>query len=107
MREEHLVTSIVITPDRVSAYDVADKVALLAHGKILAQGDPETMFELHNEDVLPFAISSGIDLKRLGPRKERRSPEEIRARWGAHPQTDEGHHGHRFFTWRHAGRSHY
>jgi phospholipid/cholesterol/gamma-HCH transport system ATP-binding protein len=81
MRVEHLVTSIVITHDMVTAYDVADQVALLGRGTIIARGDPETIFTVENGEVLPFAISSGLDLKRLGPRKARKPPEEIRERW--------------------------
>jgi phospholipid/cholesterol/gamma-HCH transport system ATP-binding protein len=106
MREEHLVTSIVITHDMVSAYDIADRVALMAHGKIVSQGDPEKMFVLDNSEVQPFALSSGIDLKQLGPRKGRRPAHEIRALWSEHGgEAGATHHGHRLFTFRHAGIS--
>ena len=44
MRDRHCVTSLVITHDMVTAYEVADRVVLLAHGKVVAQGTPEELF---------------------------------------------------------------
>ena len=41
------VTSIVVTHDMKSAYTVADKIAMLYRGKIIAQGSPE---EIQNSD---------------------------------------------------------
>jgi phospholipid/cholesterol/gamma-HCH transport system ATP-binding protein len=85
MREQHLVTSVVITHDMVTAYDVADRVALLVGGRIAACGPPEDIFRSHDAQVRPFAESSGLDLDRLGPRRARKSAAEIRARWSEHP----------------------
>lgn len=87
MRERHCVTSIVITHDMVTAYEVADKVALLARGVVAAEGPPEELFRAHGAEIEPFAISSGIDVTQLPTRKARKSPAEIRARWDAtHPR---------------------
>lgn len=83
MREQHLVTSIVITHDMVTAYEVADRVVLLADGRIMADGVPEVIFTSQNQEILPFALSSGIDLQRLAPRKGRKPATEIRMRWRA------------------------
>ena len=94
MRERHCVTSLVITHDMVTAYEVADRVVLLAHGKVLAQGTPEQLFREHGGEIEPFALSSGIDLARLAPRTSRKSPAEISARWDAtHPPKDMEEHG--------------
>lgn len=58
MRTRHGVTSIVITHDMVTAYDVADRVVLLAGGKAIAEGAPESIFESHGPELGPFARSS-------------------------------------------------
>jgi phospholipid/cholesterol/gamma-HCH transport system ATP-binding protein len=86
MRERFLVTSIVITHDMVTAYEIADRVVLLARGKIVAEGPPDVVFRSHGDDIRPFAISSGVDLEKLAPRAARKTAAEIRQRWlQAHP----------------------
>ena len=86
MRELHLVTSIVVTHDMMTAYDVADRILLLAHGKIVADGPPEEIFRSHSDEVRSFAASSGLDIESLKPRGARPAPAEISARWNAaHP----------------------
>ena len=93
-REQHLVTSVVITHDMVTAYDVADRVILLAGGRIAQDDTPEAIFKSHNEQVLPFAISSGVDIERLTPRKSRKTPREICSRWLLeHPVAPAFHRG--------------
>jgi phospholipid/cholesterol/gamma-HCH transport system ATP-binding protein len=104
MREQYLITSIVITHDMVTAYDVADRVALLAHGEIVAEGAPEVLFRSGDPVVHAFAESSGVDLTRLGPRKRRRSPAEIRQAWQEHRDGELLGHGRRIFTWSHTAR---
>jgi phospholipid/cholesterol/gamma-HCH transport system ATP-binding protein len=100
MRTRHLVTSIVITHDMMTAYAVADRIVLLAHGRVAVDGDPETIFRSNNEDIARFAISSGVDLTRLGSRKARLSPSEIRARWTAsHAAPKSPTRPHRFRSW--------
>ncbi len=84
LRERFFVTSLVITHDMVTAYEIADRVVLLARGKVAAAGAPETIFRSHVREILPFALSSGVDLERLKPRPARKSPAEIRALWYAH-----------------------
>ena len=81
MREKHLVTSIVITHDMRTAYDVADRLVLLAGGKIAAEGDPESLLRQKNPEILSFAAASGVDVDRPGPRRARTLPSAIRARW--------------------------
>lgn len=87
MRERFFVTSIVVTHDMVTAYEIADRVVLLARGKIVANDTPERVFRSHGVDILPFAISSGVDLEKLAPRTSRKSAAQIRALWAAsHPE---------------------
>lgn len=87
MRERFFVTSIVVTHDMVTAYQIADRVVLLARGKIVANDTPARVFRSHGADILPFAVSSGVDLERLAPRPARRSASEIRALWmTSHPE---------------------
>lgn len=83
MRERFFVTSLVITHDMVTAYEIADRVLLLAHGKIVANGPPEVIFRSHSEEIRPFALSSGVDIDKLAPRTARKTPAEIRAAWNA------------------------
>jgi phospholipid/cholesterol/gamma-HCH transport system ATP-binding protein len=86
MRTSHGVTSVVITHDMVTAYDVADRIVLLAGGKAVASGTPEELFRSTAGGFESFARSSGIDLARLGPRTERVPAADLRARWDqAHP----------------------
>ncbi|MFO0615420.1 MAG: ATP-binding cassette domain-containing protein [Polyangiaceae bacterium] len=84
MREHHFVTSIVITHDMLTAYDVADRVVLLGGGKLVVDGPPELVFRSHDREIEPFAKSSGLDLASLGPRQSRKSAAEIRAAWERH-----------------------
>ncbi len=83
MRSLHGVTSIVITHDMVTAYEVSDRVVLLAGGKSLAQGPPEDLFTAHGKELEAFALSSAIDLAKLAPRTGRTTPAAIRAAWAA------------------------
>ncbi len=85
MREEHLVTSIVITHDMLTAYSVADRVILLARGNIAADARPEDFFTSRDEEIHTFVLSSGLDPEHLPPRRQRRSSWEIRAMWAARP----------------------
>lgn len=82
MRERFCVTSLVITHDMATAYGVADRVLLLAGGRIAAEGPPEVVFGSSDPKLQPFAAASGVDPSRVS-RHQRRSPEEIRARWDA------------------------
>jgi phospholipid/cholesterol/gamma-HCH transport system ATP-binding protein len=91
LRERFFVTSLVITHDMLTAFEVADRVVLLAGGRVTVTGAPEQVFRTHGGEVLPFALSSGIDLERLAPRTSRKSPAEIRAlRAAAHRRAPAG-----------------
>jgi phospholipid/cholesterol/gamma-HCH transport system ATP-binding protein len=80
VRERYCVTSIVITHDMATAYGVADRVLLLAGGRIAAAGAPEVVFASNEPTISPFASASGVDPARLS-RRARETPEQIRARW--------------------------
>jgi phospholipid/cholesterol/gamma-HCH transport system ATP-binding protein len=71
MRAVHGVTSVVISHDMVTAYDIADTLVLLGDGKAVVQGPPEVLFHTHASAIEPFAKASGIDLTRLPPRRDR------------------------------------
>ena len=90
MRVLHGVTSVVISHDMVTAYDVADRVVLLASGKAVAQGAPEELFRSHATAIERFAEASGIDLANLASRSSRVPAAKIRAQWvKSHPPTPE------------------
>jgi phospholipid/cholesterol/gamma-HCH transport system ATP-binding protein len=90
MRTGHGVTSVVITHDMVTAYGIADWVALLADGKTVAQGTPEELFRSHGKDIEPFAKASGVDVANFASRAGRESPARVRAKWSeAHPASAE------------------
>jgi phospholipid/cholesterol/gamma-HCH transport system ATP-binding protein len=79
MRSRFFVTSVVITHDMATAFEVADHVALLAHGRIVAQGTPEELFTSRREEVERFANASAVDPSRLPSRRARPTSAEIRA----------------------------
>ena len=48
------VTSIVVTHDMNSAYKVGDKISMLYHGKIIAEGAPENIRNTQHPVVKQF-----------------------------------------------------
>lgn len=54
MKVELKVTSIVITHDMVSTYNVADRIAMLYKGKIIDVGTPEEIKQSKNQVVQQF-----------------------------------------------------
>jgi len=54
LREKLRVTSITITHDMVSAYKIADRIAMLYMGKIIEVGTPEEIRSSRNEIVQQF-----------------------------------------------------
>jgi len=58
MKAELGVTSIVITHDMVSAYKVADRIAMLYDGKIVETGRPEDIKQSENQIVQQFIHGS-------------------------------------------------
>jgi phospholipid/cholesterol/gamma-HCH transport system ATP-binding protein len=79
MRARFGVTSVVITHDMASAFDIADRVALLVRGKILVEGPPEALLRAEHEEVQRFVRASAVDPQRLERRAGRPSPAAIRA----------------------------
>ncbi|MBI4496260.1 MAG: ABC transporter ATP-binding protein [Deltaproteobacteria bacterium] len=75
MRERLEVTSIAITHDMVSAYRIADHIAMLFQGRIIEVGTPEEIRSSRNEVVQqfiqgrvqgPITAAADIGLKFLG-----------------------------------------
>lgn len=60
MREKLKVTSIAITHDMVSAYKIADRIAMLYMGKIVSVGTPEEIKNSDNAIVKQFITGSAI-----------------------------------------------
>lgn len=83
MRDRFAVTSVVISHDMVSAFDLADRIALLVDGKLAVEGPPATLLQSTREDVQRFVVSCGVDASRLESRTRHKSPENIRASWRA------------------------
>ena len=54
MKKDMEITSIVITHDMVSTYKVADRVAMLYQGKIIAVGPPEEIRDSKNPVIQQF-----------------------------------------------------
>lgn len=80
MRERYAVTSLVITHDMISAVMIADRIVLLAAGKLTAETTPDALRRGECPVIAEFAASSGIQLDEL-PRHARLAPVEIRRRW--------------------------
>jgi len=81
MRERFGVTSIVITHDMASAFDIADRVVLLIRGRVVVEGPPLAVLQCDNEDVQRFVECSAIDPSRLEQANPRKPPSEIRKAW--------------------------
>ena len=60
MKNDLKMTSIVITHDMVSTYKVADRVAMLYQGKIIATGPPEEIRESENPIVQQFITGAAF-----------------------------------------------
>jgi len=54
MHEKLEITSVVVTHDMVSAYKVADRIAMLYDGKIIAVGTPDEIKNTHDPYVKQF-----------------------------------------------------
>lgn len=84
MRTRFLVTSLVITHDMATAYEIADRVMLLERGRFVAEGPTEQFFASESPAIRHFADSSGFEPKKLArSRAGRRTPAQIRAEWRA------------------------
>ena len=89
MRETFLVTSLVITHDMATAYEIADRVMLLEDGRFVAEGSPEEFFTSDNPTVRDFVDASAVEPQKLALRRAaRKTPSQIRAAWcEAHPRS--------------------
>jgi phospholipid/cholesterol/gamma-HCH transport system ATP-binding protein len=58
MDEQLDVTSIAVTHDMASAYKIADRIAMMYGGKIIALGAPDEIKESHDEYVQQFINGS-------------------------------------------------
>jgi phospholipid/cholesterol/gamma-HCH transport system ATP-binding protein len=80
MRERFAVTSVVITHDMVSAFDIADRIAMLIKGRVVAEGPPDVVLACDDPDVQQFVRSSGVEASRLSARGDRTPAAELAAR---------------------------
>jgi phospholipid/cholesterol/gamma-HCH transport system ATP-binding protein len=62
-RKQHGVTSIVISHDMASAMRIADKIFMLAEGRLAASGTPDELAAGKSDVALRFIQASGVDLK--------------------------------------------
>jgi len=62
-RQQHGVTSVVISHDMASAMRIADKIFMLADGRLAASGTPDELAAGKSEVALRFIQASGVDLK--------------------------------------------
>jgi phospholipid/cholesterol/gamma-HCH transport system ATP-binding protein len=60
MKNKLKVTSIAITHDMVSAYKIADRIAMLYKGKIIEVGTPEEIKNTENPTVKQFITGSAV-----------------------------------------------
>lgn len=58
MHDQLKITSIVVTHDMVSAYKIADRMAMLYKGKIIAEGTPKEIQNTTNPVVKQFITGS-------------------------------------------------
>jgi phospholipid/cholesterol/gamma-HCH transport system ATP-binding protein len=61
-RKQHGVTSIVISHDMASAMRIADKIFMLAEGRLAASGTPDELASGKSDVALRFIQASGVDL---------------------------------------------
>ena len=72
------VTSVVVTHDMRSAYKVADRIAMLYNGKIIAVGSPEEIRTSKNAFVQQFIKGEAV-----GPIQEGLPDRRVLTRWSA------------------------
>lgn len=62
-RDQHNVTSIVISHDMASAFRIADRIHLLANGRLMASGSPLELAAGKSEVALKFITASGVNIE--------------------------------------------
>lgn len=78
LRDKLKVTSVVVTHDMVSAYKVADRIAMLYNGKILEVGSPQEIRTSRNPYVQQFIKGEAI-----GPIQEGLPDRRVFSRWSS------------------------
>ena len=78
LRDRLKVTSIVVTHDMRSAYKVADRIAMLYNGKIIAVGSPDEIKATKNPYVQQFVRGEAV-----GPIQEGLPDRRVLTRWSA------------------------
>lgn len=78
LRDKLKVTSIVVTHDMHSAYKVADRIAMLYNGKIIALGSPDEIRSSKNTYVQQFIRGEAV-----GPIQEGLPDRRVLTRWSA------------------------
>jgi phospholipid/cholesterol/gamma-HCH transport system ATP-binding protein len=81
LRDRLKVTSVVVTHDMRSAYKVADRMAMLYNGTIIAVGTPEQIRQSSNPVVQQF-----IKGEAAGPIQEGMPDRRILSQWRWRPQ---------------------
>jgi phospholipid/cholesterol/gamma-HCH transport system ATP-binding protein len=71
-RDRFGVTSVVISHDMAGALSIADRIFMLAKGRVAASGTPRELAEGDNEIVRDFIQSSGIETEALLSEHDRR-----------------------------------
>lgn len=66
LREKLKVTSVAITHDMVSAYKIADRIAMLFEGKIIEVGTPSEIKSTKNPIVRQFITGSAVGPIKVG-----------------------------------------
>ena len=76
LRDRLKVTSVVVTHDMRSAYKIADRIAMLYNGRIVALGSPEEIRTSSNPVVQQFIRGEGT-----GPIQEGLPDKRVLTRW--------------------------
>ena len=80
LRDRLKVTSVVVTHDMVSAYKVADRIAMLYNGKIIEEGTPQEIKDSANSVVKQFIHGEAEGPIQSGP------PSRGRTQWSSGPR---------------------
>lgn len=59
LQKELRITSVVVTHDMASAYKIADRIVMLSHGRIVADGDVQAIRNSRNKAVHQFIHGRG------------------------------------------------
>lgn len=60
-------TYVIISHDIIGMFRIADRIAMLAHGKIIAYGAPEEIIKMDAPEILEFLLASRI--KEIGGKR--------------------------------------